>query len=72
MIGVPIGTGPYAMESATEIAEVLRSGTTHADATPHARKTGSQPDCQRTTYIQRVMDPELSLPACPKRDNSAM
>ena len=27
---------------------------------------------QRTAYIERVMDPELSLPACPKGDNNAM
>ena len=27
---------------------------------------------QRTAYIERVMDPELSMPACQKEDNSAM
>ena len=27
---------------------------------------------QRTAYIERVMDPELSLPACQKADNNAM
>ena len=32
--------------------------------------TGSM--VQRTAYIERVMDPELSLPACQKADNSAM
>ena len=32
--------------------------------------TGSM--VQRTAYIERVMDPELSLPACQKEDNSTM
>ena len=27
---------------------------------------------QPTAYIERVMDPELSLPACQMADNSAM
>ena len=32
--------------------------------------TGSM--VQRTSYIERVMDPELSLPACLKIDGNAM
>ena len=32
--------------------------------------TGSM--VQRTAYVERVMDPKLSLPACQKADGDAM
>ena len=72
-----IGTDAYAMErSRWRLSKKRWSETTHANDAAHARQsasliaTGSM--VHRTAYIERVMDPELSLPACQKVDNSAM
>ena len=48
------------------------------DAAAHARQAISQPDghrlpmVQRTTYMKRVMGPEMLLSACQKEDGNAM
>ena len=77
VVGVPIGTDAYARESAMGIVE-------NGGAEQLARMLPRMPDkqsanliatgsmVQRTACIERVMDPELSLPACQKADNSAM
>ena len=71
VVGVPVGTDGYAMESAMEI---VRNG----GAEQLARMLPRMPDKQAanliatgsmvqwTACIERVMDPELSLPECLK------
>ena len=77
MVGVPIGTDACAMESAMDIVEkdgaeqLARMLLCMPDKQP-ANQIGTGSMVQRTAYIERVMDPELSLPACQKADNSAM
>ena len=76
-VGVPIGTDAYAMESAMEIvknvgAEQLARMLPHMPDKQSANLIATGSMVQRTAYIERVMDPELSLPACQKADNSAM
>lgn len=68
MVGVPIGADAYAIESVMEIIE-------NDGAEQLARMLPCMPDkqlanliangsmVQRTTYIERVMDPGLSLSA---------
>ena len=77
VVGVAIGTDAHAGESAMEIVE-------NGGAEQLARMLPRMPDkqsanliatgsmVQRTAYVERVMDPELSLPACQKADNSSM
>ena len=77
MVGVPVGTDEYAMESVMDIVQ-------NGGAEQLARMLSRMPDkqagnliatgsmVQRTAYIKRVMDPELSLPACLKVDGNAM
>ena len=77
VVGVPIGTDAYARESAMEIVEVggaeqLAQMLPRIPDTQSANLIATGFMVQRTAYIERVMDPELSLPACQKADNSAM
>ena len=77
VVGAPIGTDAQARESAMEIVE-------NGGAEQLARMLPRMPDkqsanliatgsmVQRTAYIERVMDPEFSLPTCQKADKSAM
>ena len=74
---MPVGAGEYARESATEIVR-------HGGAEQLARLLSRMPDkqsanliatgsmVQRTSYLERVMEPELSLAACPKADGNAL
>ena len=68
VIGVPIGTDEYAMDRAMEI--VRNGGSVQLSRmlprisdkqSANLIATGSM--VQRAAYIERVMDPELSLPA---------
>ena len=77
VVGVPIGTDEYAIDSAMEIVknggaeQLVRMLQRMPDKqSGNLIATGSM--VQRTACIERVMDPELSLPACQKADNSAM
>ncbi|CAM9314220.1 unnamed protein product, partial [Laminaria digitata] len=77
VVGVPVGTDDFAIESAIEI---VREG----GAEQLARMLPRMPDkqaanliaigsmVQRTAYVERVMDPKLSLPACRRADNGAI
>ena len=77
MVGVPIGTNEYVRESTIEI---VRNG----GAEQLARMLSRMPDkqsanlistgslVQRTSYLKRVMDPELLLAACKKADGNAL
>ena len=77
VVGVPIGTDAYAMEN---VAEIVKNGGTEqlARILPHMPDkqsasliaTGSM--VQGIACIERVMDPESSLPACQKADNSTL
>ena len=77
VVGVPIGTDEYARESAMEI---VRNGGVEQLARMLSRMldkqsanliaTGSM--IQRTSYLERVMDPELLLAACKKSDGNAL
>eukprot|EP00904_Undaria_pinnatifida_P013228 jgi/Undpi1/9035/HiC_scaffold_26.g11495.m1 len=77
VVGVPIGTDEYVRESAMEI---VRNGAAEQLARMMSRMpdkqsanliaTGSM--VQRTSYLERVMDPELSLAACKKADGNAL
>ena len=77
VVGVPIGADAYAMESAMEIVEnggveQLARMLLHMPYKQSANLIATGSMEQRTVYIERVMDPELSLPACQKEDNSTM
>ena len=77
VVGVPIGTDAYAMESAMEIvknvgAEQLARMLPHMPDKQSANLIATGSMVQRTAYIERVMDPELSRPACRRANNSAM
>ena len=77
VVGVPVGTDEYARESAMKI---VRNG----GAAQRAQMLSRMPDkqsanliatgsmVQRTSYLERVMDPELSLAACQKADGNAL
>lgn len=74
---MPVGTDANAMERAMEIVE-------NDGARQLARRLQRMPDnqsgiliatgsiVQRTSYFERVMDLELTLPVCQKVDNSAI
>ena len=76
-MGVPIGTDEYVRES---VMEIVRNGGLEQ----LARMLSRMPDKQsanlidtgsmvrRTSYLERVMDPELSLAACKKADGNAL
>ena len=69
VIGVPIGTDAYAMESAMEVvknggAEQLARMLPHMLDKQSANLIATGSMVQRTAYIDRVMDPVLSRLAC--------
>ena len=77
VVGVPIGTDAYAMDSAMEVvknegAEQLARMFPRITDKQSASLIATGSMVQRTAYIERVMDPELSLPACQKTDSSAI
>ena len=77
VVVVPIGTDAHAMESAMEVvknggAEQLARMLPHMPDEQSANLVATGSMVQRTTGIERVMDPELSLPACQKAGNSPM
>ena len=77
VVGVSVGTDEYARESAMEI---VRNGGGEQLARMLPRMpdkqsvnliaTGSM--VQRTSYLERVMEPDLSLAACQKEDGNAL
>ena len=77
VVGVPVGSNEFAIESAIGI---VRDGGAEQLAQMLPRMpdkqatnliaTGSM--VQRTAYVKRAMNPKLSLPACRREDNGAM
>ena len=77
VVGVPVGIGEYARESAMEIVQ-------NEEAEQLARMLSRMPDkqsanliatgsmVQRISNLERVMEPELSLAACKKADGNAL
>ena len=77
VVGVPAGNDAFAMNSALEIvrdggAEQLARILPRMPDKQSANLIATSSMVQRTSYIERVMDPELSLPACQRADTSAM
>lgn len=77
MVGGAVGANNYTRERATEIVQT--EGEKHlAWMLPRmpdiqlAHLTAIDSMVQWTTYIERVMDPELSLLTCQKDDGNAM
>ena len=76
VVGVPVDKDEYARESAMGI---VRNGGAEQLARLLSRVSGKQSAyliatgfmVQRTSYLERVMDPELSLAACQKADGNA-
>ena len=77
VVGVPMGTDEYARDSAMEI---VRNEGAEQLARMLSRMPDKQPAyliatgfmIQRTSYLECVMDPELSLAACKKADGNAL
>ena len=74
VVGVPIGTDEYAMDSAMEIvknggAEQLARMLPRMPDKQSANRIATGSMVQRTAYIERVMDPELYAK---KADSSAI
>ena len=77
VVGVPIGTDEYARESAMEIvrhggAEQLAWMLSRMPNKQSANLIATGSVVQRTSYLERVMDPELLLAACKKADGNAL
>ena len=77
VVGVPIGTDEYARESAMEIIrnggpEQLPRMLSRMPDKQSANLIATGSMVQRTPYLARVMDPELSLAACKKADSNAL
>ena len=77
VVGVPIGNDAFAVYSALEIvrdggAEQLARILPRMPDKQSANLIATSSMVQRTSYVQRVMDPEQSLPACQRADTSAM
>ena len=77
VVGVPVGTDGYARESAMEIvrnggAEQLARMLSRMPNKQSAKLVSTGSMVQRTSYFERVMDPELSLAACQKADGDAL
>ena len=77
MVGAPIGNEAFAVNSALEIVrdggiEQLARILPRMPDKQSANLIVTSPMVHRTSYIERVMDPELSLPACQRADTSAM
>ena len=73
----PIGNDAFAVNSALEIvrdgeAEQLARILPRMPDKASANLVATNSTAQRTSYIELVMDPELSLPACQQADTSAM
>ena len=77
VVGVPIGTDEYARES---VMELVRNGGAEQLAWMLLRMPDKQPAnviatgsmVQRTSYLERVMGPELSLAACKNADGNTL
>ena len=74
---MPIGNDVFAVNSALEIvrgggAEQLARILPRMSHKQSANLTTTSSMVKRTSYIERVMNPELSLPACQRADTSAM
>ena len=72
VVGVPIGNDTFAVNSALEIVRDGEAGQLAHPSAYAGRTVGEPHRHQLTSYIDRVMDPELSLPACQRADTSAM
>ena len=77
VVGVPAGNDAFAMNSALEIvrdgvAEQLARIIPRTPDKQSANHIATSSMVKRTSYIERVVDPELSLPACQRADTSAM
>ena len=77
VVGVPVGTDGYARESAMEIvrnrgAEQLARMLSRMPDKQSANLISTGSMVQRTSYLRRVMGPELSLAACQKADGNAL
>ena len=74
---MPIGNDAFALNSALEIvrdggAEQLARILPRMPDKQSANLIATSSMVQRTSYMVRVVDPELSLPACQSEDTSAM
>ena len=78
VVGVPIGNDAFAVYSALEIVrdggaeQLARILPRSAPDEQSANLIATSSMVQQTSYVQRVMDPEQSLPACQRADTSAM
>ena len=77
VVGVPVGTDEFAIESAIGIvrdvgAEQLARMLPRMPDKQAANLIATVSMVQRTAYVDRVMDPKLSLPACRRADNGTM
>ena len=77
VVGVPIGADEYARESAKEIvrnggAEQLARMLSRMPVKQSANLIATGSMVQRTSHLERVMVPELSLAACKKADGNAL
>ena len=77
VVGVPMGNDAFAMNSALEIvrdgvAEQLARIIPRTPDKQSANHIATSSMVKRTSYIERVVDPELSLPACQRADTRAM
>ena len=77
VVGVPIGNDAFAVNSALEIvrdggAEQIARILSRMPDKQSANLIAASSTVQLTYYIEQVMDPELSLPACQRTDTRAM
>ena len=75
VVGVPIYNDPFAVKIALEIvrdggAEQLAHILPRIPDKQLVNLIATSSMVQRTSYIERIMDPELSLPACQRTDTS--
>ena len=76
VVGVPVGSNEFAIESAIGIvrdgrAEQLARMLPRMPDKRAAKLIATGSMVQRTGYVERVIDPKLSLPACRRADNGA-
>ena len=77
IVGVPVGTEEFAIESAIAIvrdegAEQLAWMLPRMPDKQGASLIATGFMVQRTAYVERVMGPKLTLPACPRADSGAL
>ena len=77
MVGVPVGTDGFAIESATGIVrdggeEPLARMLPRMPNKPSADLTATGYMVQRTVHVEQVMDRTLSVPACRRVDNGVI